>query len=77
MPPRAEASEPQVLAVWAAGDADDDRFVLFEIYRDRAAADANGRTGWFAQYMAEAGPLLAEAPAMTSATPRWCKGVPA
>jgi quinol monooxygenase YgiN len=74
--PRAALNDSQVLVVWAADEADGDRFVLFEIYRDRAAAEANSRASWFAAYMAEAGPLLAEMPAMMSAVPRWCKGVP-
>jgi quinol monooxygenase YgiN len=62
--------------VWAADAVDDDRFLLFEIYQDRAAADANGRQGWFERYMAEAGALLADVPTLTWATPRWSKGVP-
>jgi quinol monooxygenase YgiN len=74
--PRAEANDSQVLVVWAADYADDDKFVLFEIYRDRAAAEANGRADWFGRYMAEAGPLLADPPIVISATPRWSKGVP-
>lgn len=75
--PRAEANDSQVLVVWAADEADDDRFVLFEMYRDRAAAEANGRESWFAAYIAETELLLAGTPTITWATPRWCKGVPA
>lgn len=73
--PRAEANEAQVLVAWAADEADGDRFVLFEIYRNRAAAAANGKQPWFAAYLAEVGPLLDGPPAMTSAVLRWSKGV--
>ena len=74
--PRALLNESQKLVVWAADEADDDRFLLFEIYADRAAAEANAKASWFMDYMAEAGPLLAGVPTMTSAVPRWAKGVP-
>jgi len=73
--PRAEQNQAQKLVVWAADDTDDDAFVLFEIYSDKTAADANAKAEWFAEYIAASGPLLAGPPTMTLGTPRWTKGV--
>jgi quinol monooxygenase YgiN len=74
--PRAEHNEGQRLIVRAADEGDEDAFVLFEVYRDRAAMDANVQADWFSSYMAAVAPLMATAPAMTTAVPRWTKGVP-
>lgn len=71
--PRALENEAQELVVWSADEHDADTFYLFELYRDRAVMEANGRTPWFGDYFAAVGPLLAGQPEMVLATPKWRK----
>lgn len=75
MAPRAEENESQEVVVWCADQHDPDAFFLFEIYTDAAAMGANAQAGWFAEYMAQAGPLLAAEPEVSMASPVWSKGV--
>ena len=73
--PRAMANDAQAVVVWSADDEDPDVFHLFEIYRDRAAADEAAEAPWFWDYLAKVGPLLDGQPTMRRMTPRWTKGV--
>jgi quinol monooxygenase YgiN len=75
MAPRAEENDSQEVVVWCADQHDPDSFYLFEIYTDAAAMGANAQAGWFADYMAKVGPLLAGEPEVAMATPVWSKGV--
>lgn len=75
MIPRAIENESQEVVVWCADQHDPDAFYLFEIYSDSAAMGANAQAGWFADYMAQAGPLLAGEPEVAMTTPLWSKGV--
>ena len=60
-------------AVVAIDDAD--AFFLFEVYSNAEAFGANAAAPWFAEYMAQAGPLLAGEPEVAMATPLWSTGV--
>lgn len=73
--PRAVENEAQQVVVWCDDDQDPDAFVLFELYSERAALEANASAPWFGEYMAAVGPLLAGQPEVTMATPRWSTGV--
>ena len=73
--PRAEENDAQEVVVWSADQHDPDTFYLFEIYSDGEAMGANAAAPWFAEYMAQAGPLLAGEPEVGMATPRWSKGI--
>ncbi|NND03980.1 MAG: hypothetical protein HKN91_14460 [Acidimicrobiia bacterium] len=73
--PRAEENDSQEVVVWSADQHDPDTFYLFEIYSDGEAMGANAAAPWFAEYMAHAGPLLADEPEVGMATPRWSKGI--
>lgn len=75
MAPRAIENPFQEVVVWCADQHDPDVFYLFEIYTDAAAMGANAQAGWFADYMAKAGPLLAGEPEVAMASPVWSKGV--
>ena len=73
--PRALANDGQEVVVWCADQHDPDTFYLFEIYRDAGAMGANASAPWFAEYMAQVGPMLAGEPEVGMATPGWTKGV--
>lgn len=73
--PRAETNEHQRLVVWTADEADDDAFVIFEIYDDRDAAAANASSDWFADYMVACAPLLEGEPTVMTGAARWVKGI--
>lgn len=73
--PRAEANDGQEVVVWAADQHDPDTFYLFEIYSNGEVMGANAQSSWFAEYMQQAGPLLAGEPEVGMATPMWSKGV--
>jgi quinol monooxygenase YgiN len=73
--PRAEANAAQELYLFCEDADDADAFHLVEVYGDPAAAQENARAPWFADYMREVGPLMAEAPSMVSARPVWAKGI--
>jgi quinol monooxygenase YgiN len=72
--PRALTNHAQAVVVWTALDHPD-KFQLFEIYADPAAAAANAQAEWFGAYLSETMPLLAGPPEMVQGTPRWSKGV--
>ena len=73
--PLAESNEAQEVVVWCDDDQDPDVFVLFELYAERSAFEANAGSPAFGAYMAAAGPLLAGQPEVLMATPRWSTGV--
>lgn len=73
--PRAEANDAQQVVVWVDDQADADTFHLFELYADGAAMQANAGSEWFADYMAQAGPLLAAQPTVVTGSPRWATGL--
>lgn len=75
MAPRAEENDSQEVVVWCIDQHDPDAFYLFEIYTDAAAMGDNAQAGWFADYMAKVGPLLAGEPEVAMATPTWSKCV--
>ena len=75
MAPRAIDNDAQEVVLWCADQHDPDGFFLFEIYSNAAAMGANAQADWFAEYMAQAGPLLAGEPAVTMGSPVWVKGV--
>ena len=75
MAPRAESNEAQEVVVWCDDAADADRFYLFEMYRDQESFGVNAQAPWFAEYMAQAGPLLAAEPEVVMASPVWATGV--
>ncbi|HEX6287173.1 MAG TPA: antibiotic biosynthesis monooxygenase [Acidimicrobiia bacterium] len=75
MAPRATENDSQEVVVWCADQHDPNTFYLFEIYSDPAAMGANAQAGWFGEYMARVGPLLAGEPKVAMATPMWTKGV--
>ena len=76
---RALANDAQEILIWCDDDANPDVFYLFEIYRDRAAFQANAQAaaqeGWFQAYLQQAQPLLAGQPEVIMASPQWAKGV--
>jgi quinol monooxygenase YgiN len=73
--PRAEANPAQELYLFCEDADDADALHLVEVYGDPAAAQENARASWFADYMREAGPLIAGRPGMVSARPVWAKGL--
>ena len=75
MAPRAEENEAQEVVVWCDDATDPDSFFLFEIYANEADFQANAQAPWFAEYMAAVGPLLAEEPSVTMASPTWATGL--
>lgn len=75
MAPRAMENDSQEVVVWCADQHDPDAFYLFEIYSDAEAMGANAQAPWFADYMAQVGPLLAGEPEVAMASPVWSKGV--
>jgi quinol monooxygenase YgiN len=73
--PRALNNAAQQVVIWAADATDPDAFYLVEVYRDRAAMEANAQAPWFWAYMEAAGPLLAGQPEVITASPAWAKGL--
>ena len=70
---RAEENAEQVRYVLALDMADPDTVRISEVYATQAAFEANSQAPWFADYMAEAGPLLAGQPDFSMARPHWVK----
>lgn len=73
--PAAEANAAQEIVVWCRDQQDPDAFHLFEMYTNGEALGANAQSQPFADYMAAAGPLLAEEPRVGMTTPAWSKGL--
>jgi quinol monooxygenase YgiN len=73
--PRAAANAEQLLVVWCDDAHDPDVFYLFEIYANQEAMGSNAQAPWFAEYMQQAGPLLAAEPEVAMAIPGWAKGL--
>ena len=70
---RAAESADHVSYVFALDMADPDTVYITEVYTTQAAFQANTQAPWFAEYMAEAGPLLAGEPGFAMASPHWMK----
>ena len=70
---RAAESADHVSYVFALDMADPDTAYITEVYTTQAAFQANTQAPWFAEYMAEAGPLLAGEPGFAMASPHWMK----
>ena len=70
---RAAESADHVSYVFALDMADPDTVYITEVYTTQAAFQANTQAPWFAEYMAEAGPLLAGEPGFAMASPHWVK----
>ncbi|NNE81128.1 MAG: hypothetical protein HKN18_12745 [Silicimonas sp.] len=70
---RAAENDDQVRYVFALDMADPDTIRITEVYETQAAFEANSQAPWFADYMAEAGPLLAGQPEFHMARPHWIK----
>jgi quinol monooxygenase YgiN len=73
---RAAANAAQEIYCFSYDESDPDVFYLFEVYKDRASFEANGRSPWFAEYMGAVGPMLAGPPEVGFAKPIWAKGFP-
>lgn len=71
---RAEANPGQEVYFFCTDNHDPDALHLFELYADPKQLEANANQPWFADYMAEAEPLLAEPPTVAVTTPAWAKG---
>jgi len=70
---RAAENDAQIRYVIALDMADPDTVHISEVYSGMAAFEANSMAPWFADYMAEAGPLLAAEPSFSMAKPHWVK----
>ena len=70
---RAAENKDQTRYVFALDMADRDVIRISEVYATQAAFEENSRAPWFAEYMAEAGPLLAGQPEFAMAVPHWIK----
>ena len=70
---RAAENDNQIRYVFALDLADADTIRIAEVYATQAAFEANSQAPWFAEYMAEAGPLLAGQPEFHMAQPHWVK----
>lgn len=70
---RADANDDQVCYVLGLDEADPDTVRITEVYATKAALEDNSKAPWFADYMGEAGPLLAGPPDVSMAVPYWVK----
>ncbi len=70
---RAAENDDQTRYVFALDMANPDVIHISEVYGSKAGFEANSQAPWFADYMAEAGPLLAGQPAFNIAMPHWVK----
>ena len=70
---RAAENDDQVRYVFALDMQDPDTVRITEVYGSKAGFEANSQAPWFADYMAEAGPLLAGQPEFHMALPHWIK----
>ena len=71
---RIESNPAQEIYLFCTDNNDPDAFHLFELYADPAELKANAVQPWFAEYMREVEPLLAEPPTVSVTTPAWAKG---
>ena len=72
---RIESNPVQELYLFCTDNNDPDAFHLFELYADPAQLESNAAQPWFAEYMREVEPLLAEPPTVSVTTPAWANGV--
>ena len=70
---RAVGNDAQTRYVLALDVANPDVIHISEVYATKDAFEANAQAPWFADYMAEAGPLLAGEPAFHMTVPHWVK----
>ena len=70
---RAAANASQIGYVIARDMNDENTVRITEIYADKAGFEANAGQPWFADYMAEVGPLLAGEPEFSMGLPHWIK----
>lgn len=70
---RAAANPEHVSYVFALDAHDPNTVYITEVYATQAAFQANAQAPWFADYMAEVGPLLAGEPGFAMASPHWVK----
>ena len=54
-------------------DGDPDMICVYQQYADRAAAQEFVKAPWYASYLEEVSPLLADEPEIHAATPVWTK----
>ncbi len=71
---RAEANPAQEVYFFCTDNHDPDSLHFFELYSDPRQLEANATEAWFAEYMRQAEPLLAEPPTVAVTTPNWAKG---
>lgn len=70
---RAAEDDEHIEYIFALDMNDPNTVHIAEVYTTQAAFQANTQSPWFASYMAEAGPLLADDPAFALASPYWMK----
>lgn len=71
---RIESNPVQEVYFFCLDTHDPDAFHLFELCADPAQLEANASAPWFADYMREVEPLLAEPPTVSVTSPAWAKG---
>lgn len=71
--PRAAENPAQATYFYCFSDSDPDTIHIFEHYTDPDALAANATAPFFADFMAEAAPLIAGEPQVAQATPVWIK----
>jgi len=71
--PRAADNPAQATYFYCYSDSDPDTIHMFEHYTDAAALAENAQAPFFADFLAEAAPLMAGAPEVAQATPVWIK----
>ncbi len=70
---RAAEDDVHIDYIFALDMNDPDVVHITEVYTSQAAFQANAQSEWFAEYMAEVGPLLAGEPVFAMANPHWVK----
>lgn len=73
--PRLMSNPDQIGYSFSYDNYDENVFHLFELYASQEAFQANSQESWFADYMAEAGPLLDGEPEFSMSTPQFTKGM--
>lgn len=70
---RAAEDEVHIDYIFALDMHDPNAVHITEVYTTQDAFQANAQSAWFADYMAEAGPLPAVEPVFAMASPYWVK----
>lgn len=71
---RVETNSAQELYLVVEDAVDPDALHLIEVYGDPEEMARNAQAPWFAEYLNEAGPLLAGPATMATGEPVWAKG---